>query len=176
MAQSEHIIMRAASDLDLQSLLLLARKASGRRGVVQLFDPHCILNRLHLNAAYLNAVAAFEDGANKSPDASMEMLRFAAFTNSIGMAIDLAGAKSSSDMLIFCSDAALFKRMRRYLKSARPFAGHRKDAANLAARLGIGKGHMGYALLKRMALLRAATNRSSRRGEAAGQLSLMPQA
>ena len=66
---------------------------------VQLFDADAVIDQLHLNAAYENALRAFEDGTNISRSVAVEMLLFAAFTTQIGEAVKLAGFRDGSAVL-----------------------------------------------------------------------------
>ena len=66
---------------------------------VQLFDADAVIDRLHLNAAYENALRTFDEGTNISRSVAVEMLLFAAFTTQIGEAVKLAGFRDGSAVL-----------------------------------------------------------------------------
>ena len=76
---------------------LSALQAKGN--AVQLFNADAVIDELHLNAAYENAMRAFEEGTNIARNVAVEMLLFAAFTTQIGEAVKLAGFGGGSAVL-----------------------------------------------------------------------------
>ena len=76
---------------------LSALQAKGH--VIQLFDADAVIDELHLNAAYENALRTFDEGTNISRNVAVEMLLFAAFTTQIGEAVKLAGFRDGSGVL-----------------------------------------------------------------------------
>ena len=105
------VMLLALSKLDISSISSTAKSLSKSHNVIQIFDPSKIINRIHLDAAYLNAVEAFEEHTNSSNSLSTEMLLFAAFTSQITIAIDKVGAKDNMNFLLFCSNISAFKQL-----------------------------------------------------------------
>jgi tRNA threonylcarbamoyladenosine modification (KEOPS) complex Cgi121 subunit len=130
--QKELIIKRSYSKLPIEELLDIIKKSSGKTGFVQIFDPLSIINRTQLIGSYINALITFKNGTNKTSSAGMEMLLFAAMTDQIGRAISVAGAKTSSDFVIFSDKASIFNKIKPFLSSEtefKPDAAHMKRAA-----------------------------------------------
>ena len=126
------IIKRAASGKEIGELVRLIGKMNGKNVVIQIFDGRRIANRIHLAGAYANALIAFKNHTNKTRSIAMEMLLFAAMTDQIGDAIEIVGAKSSSDFVIFADKKAAFAKLRPILKVKSDFGvspAHTKSVA-----------------------------------------------
>ena len=98
--------------MKLDNLFAAVKKINHENIVMQLFDPNWVVNNTHVVGAYVNALLAFDNETNKTNSIAMEMLLFAAFTDQIGKALEIAGAKSASDFILFTnSKEALHKIM-----------------------------------------------------------------
>ena len=125
------IIRLASSKNDLKELLPVLNSACSGLSFCQVFDPLAIIDEAHLQLAYLNAKAAFEEDRNMSKSMQIEMLLFAAMTRQINEAIRIAGAKSSKKMLLFCSDKKTFDKIKPNFyafEEFRPSPAHSKSA------------------------------------------------
>jgi Kinase binding protein CGI-121. len=70
------IIRLASSKKDLKELLPVLNSACSGLSFCQVFDPRAIIDEAHLQLAYLNAKAAFEEDRNMSKSMQIEMLLF----------------------------------------------------------------------------------------------------
>ncbi len=92
------LLMRAYSALPFEEIYAKVKKLNF---CIQLFDPNAILSRVHVLAAYANALEDFESKRNVGKTVAMETLMYVAFTYQIDDAIRIAGAKSPKNFLIF---------------------------------------------------------------------------
>lgn len=106
------VIKRASSKKDIDELLDMVRSSNDRKSVVQIFDSRRIAGRMHLIGAYANALIAFNNKTNRTKSKAMEMLLFAAMTDQIEDAIAFAGAKSSSDFVVFANRKGALSKLR----------------------------------------------------------------
>lgn len=135
------IIKKASSSYSLDLLLKEISDMELPDGsVVQLFDDKNIINKMHLEAAYLNAATSFKNGTNSANDLGMEMLLFAAMTNQIGDAIRICGAKSNSGFIIFASDKTAFTKASKLLSNSNKFAPSMEHITAAAKKFGISPG------------------------------------
>ena len=74
-------------------------KLQARGNALQLFDIDAVIDPLHLDAAYENALRTFEEGTNIARSIAVEMILFTAFTTQIGEAVRLAGFKKDRAIL-----------------------------------------------------------------------------
>jgi len=109
-------IRRAASDEKIEGIVDKLQSLSNGRNFVQVFDPDAVINRVHLESAYLNALMAFREGTNIAKSVQMEMLLFVAMTKQVKDAIALAGAKTPKDMIIFATSAKLYEAAKHHFK------------------------------------------------------------
>ncbi len=107
------VTVRARSKLGIEELARL-RKSDGA-DFVQFFNPSAVINRVHLVGAYLNAVAAFKEKANIAKSLPIEMLLFVSMTDQIDKAIEIAGAKSKEDFLVFATSRKAFESVSGYV-------------------------------------------------------------
>jgi tRNA threonylcarbamoyladenosine modification (KEOPS) complex Cgi121 subunit len=131
------VIKKTSSDLNLEALLKIIRSTNESKKIVQIFDPNSIINKIHILGAYANATVAFEDGTNKTNSLSMEMLLFSAMTFQIERAIDIAGAKSNSDFIIFSNDAKSFDKIRTHLNKQYDFSPDKSHIKKVSEKFGI---------------------------------------
>ncbi len=115
------VIKSCSSRHNIENLLKRLRQLNGKSTVIQIFDPKFIINRMHILGAYANAIMAFKNGSNKTDSIAMEMLLFAAFTDQIGTAIELAGAKKGCGFVVFSNNKEAFKKFREILDNDSDF-------------------------------------------------------
>jgi tRNA threonylcarbamoyladenosine modification (KEOPS) complex Cgi121 subunit len=138
-ASTEGIVIKEASaNIGMARLLLMANKA---KGVVQIFEPEKVINRMHLIGAYANSIQAFKSKTNISRKMGMEMLLFAAMTKQIGRAIDTIGARSESDFIVFANGREAYATIKPYLRNARDFKPPRRRITRIAGLYGINAGN-----------------------------------
>ena len=133
----DFVIKRAASGKDIEELVRRIGKINGKNAVIQIFDSRRVANRVHLAGAYANALIAFNSHINKTRSVAMEMLLFAAMTDQIGEAIEIVGAKSSSDFIIFADKKASFAKIKPILKIKSNFEDSSAHTKAVAAAFGI---------------------------------------
>ena len=148
------IKISARPDLGVDKLLGLA-KSRRDHGTVQLFNENGIINRIHLEGAYANAVLAFKEGTNRAREIPMEMMLYAAMTDQIGDALDICGAAEGSRIIVFADSIAAFNRLKVSLGSVKEWKPDKMHITEVSKRYGIkpGKGS-DEELLERMALSR----------------------
>ena len=148
------IKIAARPGLGVEGLLGLAKGSKGN-GTVQLFSENGIINRLHLEGAYANAVLAFNDKTNRAKAIPMEMMLYAAMTDQIGDALEMCGASDGSGIIVFADSAESFSRLKGPLGSVKDWKPDKRHVAAVSKRYGIkpGKGS-DEELLERMALSR----------------------
>lgn len=147
----------ARPSTEVNELLRLIKKANGKSKFVQVLDAESVINRIHLLGAYANSVIAFENKTNRTNSVAMEMLLFAAMTDQIENAIDLCGAKDDSDLVFFSNSAALYNRIKPYLKNISDFIPDRNHVKKTAKKYGInvgGKKMLDASILERIAISR----------------------
>ncbi len=144
----------ARPDLRVDEMLGLAKGGKGS-GTVQLFSENGIINRLHLEGAYANAVLAFEEGTNRAREIPMEMMLYAAMTGQIEDALETCGAADGSRIIVFADSTEAFNRLKGALGIVQDWKPDKRHAAAVSKRYGIkpGKG-FDEELLERMALSR----------------------
>jgi tRNA threonylcarbamoyladenosine modification (KEOPS) complex Cgi121 subunit len=130
------IIKSASSKLNLDDLLFHIRKANDN-GFVQIFDPDHVINRTHLIGAYVNSLASFNEGTNKTDGAAMEMLLFAAMTDQIDRAISIVGAKTTSDFVVFSNSTLAFNKIKPFLSVHSDFKADPSHVKKVAKALGV---------------------------------------
>ncbi len=145
------VIVIASSRVPIQELHCRAQQRG--KSVVQLFDPKTIISREHILGAYMDAQLAFDERRNIAKSVAMEMLLFAAMTRQISDAIRVAGAKSSSDFVLFCSDQQAYTKISQLLERSSEFKPNGSHSAAAAKRLGL-KTARTEAVLQGMALSR----------------------
>jgi tRNA threonylcarbamoyladenosine modification (KEOPS) complex Cgi121 subunit len=157
----DFVIKRAASRKEIGELVRLIGKLNGKNAVIQIFDSKRIANRVHLAGAYANALITFKNHTNRTRSVAMEMLLFAAMTDQIGDAIDMVGAKSSSDFVLFADKKAAFAKVKPVLKIKSEFEASPAHTKSVAAAFGI-KGSktelINAKILQKMALSRLNSN------------------
>ncbi len=131
------IVRRCSSSLKIGELLKEIGAMSGKRELAQVFDPSRVINSMHLVGAYANAAEAFRSKTNISKSIGVEMLLFAAMTTQINVAIELMGAKTNSDFIMFSSSKAIYNRVKRLLGNERAFAPSRSSQIRVAKSFGI---------------------------------------
>jgi tRNA threonylcarbamoyladenosine modification (KEOPS) complex Cgi121 subunit len=151
---SRLIIREASAKLSLDILLDEISKANDQKVAIQLFDARRIINPLHLQAAYINALVAFRNGANKSKTIAMEMLMFAAMTNQIGEAIKLVGVKSSSDIIVFSSNKVAYKKIAPLLKNVHEFTPTKQHITKTAKLFSLKGKDVNLSIMQKMAVSR----------------------
>lgn len=157
----DFVIKRASSGREIGELVRLVGRLNGKSTVIQIFDGKMVANRIHLAGAYANAIIAFKNHSNKTRSLGMEMLLFAAMTDQIEDAIDIVGAKSSSDFIVFSDKKAAFAKIRHFLKIKSDFEDSPAHTKSVAAAFGI-KGSrlesINARILQKMALSRLSSN------------------
>ncbi|MDE1870814.1 MAG: hypothetical protein KGI06_01070 [Candidatus Micrarchaeota archaeon] len=155
------IMKRASSISKLDEFLPVIKKLNGNKKFVQIFDTGSIINKAHLAGAYANAFLAFKSKTNKSGSMAIEMLLFAGMTDQIDRAIELCGAKSSSDFIIFSNSIVLYSRIVPALKSIhefKPGQDHLKKTIKKYKIEFTGKKNLDTAILERIAISRLSSD------------------
>lgn len=111
-------VVKEASPIDLKKLIDRTIKVNDGKNVVQVFDSEAVASRTHILGAYLNALLAFKNNTNRAKNIGMEMLLFVALTDQIHDALEVAGAKQDSRVVVFASSADAFSKIAPMLKSA----------------------------------------------------------
>ena len=115
-------IVKEASSGDITELLNRVDKANNTKGdVVQAFNYGNVIDKMHLFAAYTNALLSFNSHSNKAKTLSMEMLLFAAMTDQIGAAIKNMGAKEGSKIVVFANGKRGFNLVKEALEDIKDF-------------------------------------------------------
>ncbi len=152
-------IMKSASSKN--SIDDIIRLAKGINGTVQIFGSRHIADRTHLVGAYANALIAFKNHTNKTRSLGMEMLLFAAMTDQIEVAIEISGARSSSDFIIFAEKKEALNLLKPLLSKSRDFDPSPSHIRYVARFFGI-KGNavldIDAMLLQKMALSRLSSD------------------
>lgn len=154
-------VKRASSKKSLAELLKSVKEANGKGATVQIFDSKSIANRTHLIGAYLNSLIAFKNHTNKTKSMAMEMVLFAAMTDQIDTALNLVGAKSSADFIIFSDKRRALERISPILKKKSDFEPATAHVRSVARRFGIratDAAKINAGLLQKMSLSRLAAN------------------
>jgi tRNA threonylcarbamoyladenosine modification (KEOPS) complex Cgi121 subunit len=114
-------VIREALPVDLKKLIDRAIGISDGKRVVQVFDSSAIASRTHVLGAYLNALLAFKNHTNRAKSIGMEMLLFVSLTDQIDRALEIAGAKPDSKVVVFASGAEAFSKIAPMLKGVADF-------------------------------------------------------
>lgn len=130
---SKGIALEASTNLELDDLLA---RISGVKGTVQIFDPGAVASGEHLKWAYMNALAAFRNRANRSKSLAVEMLLFASASRQISDAVRISGAKDKSHFVVFADSPATLRRISGWLKESGPLRLRKGQAAAVMRRLG----------------------------------------
>ena len=153
------VIKRASSNLSLEDLLSTVKKLNNGKKVVQLFDPEWIVNRTQIIGAYANALVVFDNHKSKTNILGMEMLLFAALTDQIGDAIGIAGAKSSSNFIIFSNDKSILNKLKSAVTIHSDFNPGTAEIKKKALSIGIKEGNnIDIMILQKMALSRLSSD------------------
>lgn len=155
---SETVIVRAESRYMLDDIFK-AISSIGRANdeIIQIFDPGSVINKIHLEAAYLNSLVAFKNKTNRTKSAGMEMLLFASMTNQIGDAIKICGAKSNNDFILFASNRTAFSKISKLLSKSSDFKPSKQHTKDVAERYGIKLGRdIDSLILQKIAVSRLA--------------------
>jgi tRNA threonylcarbamoyladenosine modification (KEOPS) complex Cgi121 subunit len=150
------VIKSGSSKIKLEELLELLKKLNYGTHVVQLLDSRAIVNRNHVLGAYVNALAAFKNKTNKTKSIAMEMLLFTAFTDQINKAIEIVGAKTNSDLVLFTNSKDALGKLIGFNISGE-FNPSEKNSMIVAKHLGIdikNKKKIDESILEKMALSR----------------------
>ena len=151
----EVVIKIALAKEPLQKLLQEIGKINSSKTTIQLFDPGRVINRMHLVASYVNAVEAFKNKSNISRNLYMEMLLFAAMTSQINEAIEMVGAKSSKEFIVFANDSASYKKIIGSINPIRDFKPSKKEEIVVAKLFGIkSKEDLDQFMLQKIAISR----------------------
>lgn len=136
--KSGFVIKEASSRFKLSELLGALSGINKTHGnVVQIFNPDYVIDRAHLEGAYLNAMSAFKSRTNISKSVATEMLLYAAMTRQINEAIKLVGAKSGRRFIFFASSKSAYAKVRELLASAKECKPSEKHASDTARMFGI---------------------------------------
>ncbi len=153
--KENYVIKISDSKMPLDELLKEISKINKKtKNTIQIFDPNHVISRLHLIAAYANAVEAFKSKANISNSLSMEMMLFAAMTRQIDAAIKKMGAKSDKKFILFASSNPAYSKINKYINS-KEFNITKKDSERIARKFGISqKEDTDLFILQKMAISR----------------------
>jgi tRNA threonylcarbamoyladenosine modification (KEOPS) complex Cgi121 subunit len=131
-------IVKEASSGDIAVLLNYVDKANKTKGnVIQAFDYNSVISKMHLFAAYTNALLSFNSHSNKAKTLPMEMLLFAAMTDQIGVAIKKMGAKEGSKIVVFANNKRGFDLIKEALQNAKDFKPSAQHTRKALAGFGI---------------------------------------
>ena len=116
----DHIAKLSASRMEIRPLMeRISRINRGNRHVLQIFDPAAVKSRMHLEAAFLNVLAARNANTVITDSMSMEMLLCMASTRQIGEALSTAGAKTNREFVLFSDSKEAYARISKYLVKPR---------------------------------------------------------
>jgi len=151
------LVKRAASKLDIKSLLEVLRRSGGSGGTTQAFSAKFPVSRRHLLGAYANAMRAFSEDTNRTRSPGLEMLLYAAMTSQIKDALLIAGVKEPSDFIILSDDKRVLAKLGKVAKIGGDFDTTLPEMRRRAISIGIDAGAMGREqidaeVLRRMAL------------------------
>lgn len=134
---SKLVVRNASSNLGIEALVSKIKSINTASQTVQIFDPDGIINKTHIIGAYLNSLIAFKNRSNRTKSIALEMLLFTAMTNQIEKGIDIAGAKRSSDFILFSNSAATARKCKKILKIGKEFQPSTSHVKNVAKKFGI---------------------------------------
>ncbi len=145
---SKLFIRNVSSRLELDAFLARLDAINSCAGcTVQVFHPGSIVSRLHVEGAYVNAVAAFRTKTNISKKIHVEMLLFAAMTRQISKAVGTVGVRSTGSMVLFANGGAAYSKAKVLLARDSDLIISRSESIAKSRRLGIGAGQDADALL-----------------------------
>jgi len=127
------VIKECMPKVPLASILNEIEKLNRDGTVLQVFDANSIVNDDHLLFAYANAAIAKIEKTSKVNSMALEMLCFAALTMQIDDAINLCGARSGSEMIIFSNSKPAYKKIEHMLSKIKDFNGSTEALAKLGA-------------------------------------------
>jgi tRNA threonylcarbamoyladenosine modification (KEOPS) complex Cgi121 subunit len=134
---SKAVVKEALPKSDVKELIDCATGISDETHAVQVFDSAAIASKTHVLSAYLNALLAFKNRTNRSKSVGMEMLLFVSLTDQIHTALEIAGAKPDSKVVVFASDAKAFSKAAPMLESVADFNPSSAHQSAVFKKLGI---------------------------------------
>ncbi|MCL5122830.1 MAG: hypothetical protein M1279_02580 [Candidatus Marsarchaeota archaeon] len=123
--------------------------------LIQVFNIGKVINELHLQAAYANAIEAFSEGTNISKKLYIEFLLFAAMTRQIGTATRLFRIEDTKQFIVASNKSGALHAAMKFVKLSE-FRASSERELQVAKTFGIDSD---YALLNRRILQKMAVSR-----------------
>ena len=148
-------VMRGRSSLGTDELIDWIVEKNSDTAIVQAFDYHKVINKLHLQAAYTNTIEAFSEGTNISDKPYMEFLLFAAMTRQISVATSIFRIKDIGNFVIASDSAAVLAEAKRFINLSE-YKTNIEDELKTAKSIGIESDYksLNQRLLQKMAISR----------------------
>lgn len=148
-------IMRGSSILSPDALLDMIINMNSDSGFVQVFDSNRVINKLHLQAAYINAVEAFSEGTNISSKLYIESLLFAAMTRQIVKATSMFRVRDTGNFAIASNRVAALGKIKGFARLS-DFRTSKERELETAKTFGIESDyeHLNQRILQKMAISR----------------------
>ncbi|MGC8649103.1 MAG: KEOPS complex subunit Cgi121 [Candidatus Micrarchaeia archaeon] len=145
------IIKKCSSKLTIERLI--ANINNNNLNCVQVFNPEFVINRVHLIAAYINAVNAFEEKNNISQKLNLELLLYSAMTRQIEKAIKRIGANDNKNFILF-STVEDYEKIRVYIDKEEEFSKSIKEQLDTAKKYNIiaDKKNLDYLIIQALAI------------------------
>ncbi|MCL4388569.1 hypothetical protein M1408_01975, partial [Candidatus Marsarchaeota archaeon] len=93
-------VLRGSSAMSPDALVNSIIGMNSGSTLIQVFNISKVINELHLQAAYANAIEAFSEGTNISKKLYIEFLLFAAMTRQIGTATRLFRIEDTKQFIV----------------------------------------------------------------------------
>ncbi len=132
------VLKLASSEAALDVILSFVEAENAKGGLFQVFGHGSIISGLHLKAAYVNTLIAFNDRSNIARRRQMEMLLFAGMTRQIGDAIRRVGVTSAKSFVVFSDNTCAMERFGK-ISSIKEFSIAGSAALYAAQKLGFGR-------------------------------------
>ncbi|MCL5122427.1 MAG: hypothetical protein M1279_00445 [Candidatus Marsarchaeota archaeon] len=109
-------VLQGSSAMSPDALVNSIISMNSSSALIQVFDIGKVINELHLQAAYANAVEAFSEGTNISKKLYMEFLLFAAMTRQIGTATGLFRVEDTAQFVVASDSPDALDAARKFVK------------------------------------------------------------
>ncbi|MGC8537760.1 MAG: KEOPS complex subunit Cgi121 [Candidatus Micrarchaeia archaeon] len=148
-------VMQGSSLLSPDALVDRVIRMNSGSALIQAFNIGNVINKLHLQAAYANAIEAFQEGTNISKKLYMEFLLFAAMTRQIGTATKLFEIDDTKRFVIASDSSDAIYRARKFVELSE-FSNSNERELQVAKAFGIrsDNAHLNQRILQKMAVSR----------------------
>ena len=148
-------VLRGSSAMSPDALVNSIIGMNSGSTLIQVFNISKVINELHLQAAYANAIEAFSEGTNISKKLYIEFLLFAAMTRQIGTATRLFRIEDTKQFIVASNKSGALHAAMKFVKLSK-FRASSERELQVAKTFGIDSD---YALLNRRILQKMAVSR-----------------